>query len=395
MFTGQKETWAKVRHKFSSFDRRMILLHSEKNSAELSQMCSELGIIPCYWFSNAALAMEWYQDIQWELPTDSFINTSKIPQLKYKFSGFNRLISHQRIYRPILTAMVTDLVEPKYLRWSCSTVDPVSEMNASQVPASVPERHKKLLERYVGETDPVRINMNFWELDDDKKIQNTSYDSNRNYFKSTFCHVVTETLFYEPTLHLTEKTFRPIVNQRPFILAGPTGSLAYLRSYGFETFGEFWDESYDTIVDPHERLDAIAQLIAELNALDLDQMEIMLGKMNKVLAHNYHHFYNTFPKIVKDELIQNLDNAVQEFQSSEWEGWIINTLKQTDDTRLARMLKLDEPENIHPDLVYNDLKNGSYDLAENNLHHFLRRFMNASKDDTKESLLATLTQVLK
>lgn len=390
LYLGQKERWEKLRFKLSPFDKRLIFLHSEKNSPELEQMTRDLDLVPCYWFSNAALAIEWYQNERWTLHTTE-------AALKYKFSGFNRLISYQRIYRPVLTAMVTDIVEPKYLRWSCSLIDPANRRHVlEQTDTQIPDHHKKLLERYKGQKNPVRINMNFSELDDKKNIQNTSPSSNAEYFRSTFCHIVTETLFYDSTVHLTEKSFRPIVNRRPFILAGPPGSLAYLRSYGFKTFSDFWDESYDQETDPHKRLDLIQKLIADLNKLDLDQMESLLKKMNDVLSHNYEHFYNKFPILVKEELIQNLNQAVVDFNSkAEWKGWILQTLDRVDDTRIKTMLESEAPEGASLDIVRNELKTGNTENAELHLHRFLVKHLGASRDDTKETLLAKIEQILR
>lgn len=269
---------------------------------------------------------------------------------------------------------------------------PVNKQNDIALPAE----HKDLLKRYDSQTPPVRINMNFWELDDQKRISNTSPSSNREYFQSTFCHIVTETLFYGTTLHLTEKSFRPIVNKRPFILAGPPHSLEYLRSYGFQTFSEFWDESYDQEMDPHRRLEKIAKLVADLNKLDLSKLEELLVKMNEVLEHNYNHFYNKLPGIVKSELLSNLEKAATAYEQHEWKGWMIQTLERIDDSRLQRMLSsIDIPDNVSTDQIRAEFAIGNTEGAENNLTRFLLRHFNASREDTKESLLAKLEQVLR
>ena len=61
--------------------------------------------------------------------------------------------------------------------------------------------------------------------------------------------MVTETVYRGKKNHLTEKTFKPIVMQQPFIIQSCKGSLEYLRRYGFKTFADFWDESYDEADD--------------------------------------------------------------------------------------------------------------------------------------------------
>jgi hypothetical protein len=50
-------------------------------------------------------------------------------------------------------------------------------------------------------------------------------------------YLVTETVATGRRHHLTEKTFKPIAMGMPFVIVGTQGSLKYLRSYGFKTFG--------------------------------------------------------------------------------------------------------------------------------------------------------------
>jgi hypothetical protein len=47
----------------------------------------------------------------------------------------------------------------------------------------------------------------------------------------TLTYVVTETVYFGRRNHLTEKTFKPICQQMPFVIASAAGSLEYLRRY--------------------------------------------------------------------------------------------------------------------------------------------------------------------
>ena len=53
----------------------------------------------------------------------------------------------------------------------------------------------------------------------------------------------------KPQMMFSEKTFSACANLHMFVVAGPYLGLEWLRSRGFETFGDLWDESYDTITD--------------------------------------------------------------------------------------------------------------------------------------------------
>jgi len=110
---------------------------------------------------------------------------------------------------------------------------------------------------------------------------------------SSFLHVVTETMFWDERTHLTEKIFKPIVAKQPFVLVGCANNLDYFRSYGFRTFGRWWDESYDAITDPVQRLEAVSNIIKSICKKSLGELEDMLQDMTEVLEHNYNLFYST------------------------------------------------------------------------------------------------------
>ena len=119
----------------------------------------------------------------------------------------------------------------------------------------------------------------------DYKFQNTEFQihSDLSMFKSnesTSCasadysqydyiqsaiDVVLETLFDDTRIHLTEKILRPIACGKPFVLVSTPGSLQYLRDYGFETFGEYINENYDSIQDPLDRLKQIIKLMKDIS----------------------------------------------------------------------------------------------------------------------------------
>jgi hypothetical protein len=110
--------------------------------------------------------------------------------------------------------------------------------------------------------------------------------------QESFIYVVTETCYWERKCHLTEKIFKPIISRMPFVLVGPAHNLRYLRSYGFQTFGTWLDESYDDIEDPILRMEAIGQVLEDLCNLSSTELENMLARMADVLEYNYDLFYS-------------------------------------------------------------------------------------------------------
>jgi hypothetical protein len=105
-------------------------------------------------------------------------------------------------------------------------------------------------------------------------------------------YLVTETVATGRRQHLTEKTFKPICLKMPFIIAGTTGSLRYLRSYGFRTFNHLWDESYDNEINDDQRLEKISWVLRALDSAPLKEKQRLFEAAQEVCEHNYNHFYN-------------------------------------------------------------------------------------------------------
>ena len=134
--------------------------------------------------------------------------------------------------------------------------------------------------------------------------------------KSALWHIVTETVFYDHKLHLTEKIFKPITAKRPFILVGAPGNLAYIKSYGFKTFDQWIDESYDNELDPDKRILLITEQVEKLCSLSASQLDAMYIEMKPILEYNFQHFYGNFKTLIIDELVDNFRQILCNFTDS-------------------------------------------------------------------------------
>jgi hypothetical protein len=105
-------------------------------------------------------------------------------------------------------------------------------------------------------------------------------------------YVPTETVYFGRRLHITEKTFKAIALEMPFVLLAPAGSLEYLRSYGFRTFGNVFDESYDTETDDIKRAELVVQLLKDLDSMSWSERQQIHRACLSAVEHNYAHFYN-------------------------------------------------------------------------------------------------------
>jgi hypothetical protein len=128
--------------------------------------------------------------------------------------------------------------------------------------------------------------------------------------QDSLIYVPTETVYFGQRLHITEKTFKAIALEMPFILVAPAGSLEYLRSYGFRTFTGIIDETYDTIVDDVKRIEYVAQLLKNLDSLSMTERQQIQKACLPIVEHNYHHFYQGgFSQVLWTEL-QNMLNDI-------------------------------------------------------------------------------------
>lgn len=79
-------------------------------------------------------------------------------------------------------------------------------------------------------------------------------------YSNTLFRVVSETSMSNPTPWITEKTYIPLANNHPFVVAGDNGTLSTLKSQGFETFESILPISdYDSIPDASQRLSAVVE----------------------------------------------------------------------------------------------------------------------------------------
>jgi len=125
--------------------------------------------------------------------------------------------------------------------------------------------------------------------------------SNPDWYNQTCYSIVLETAkkWGAMSLFLTEKTYKPIAFKHPFMLMSAPGALAYLKSQGFETFDNIFDESYDTTDVFQDKLDIVKNNILNFAGAPFDPETI------RRTEHNYNLFYNTDRVLLglKEELI--------------------------------------------------------------------------------------------
>ncbi len=132
--------------------------------------------------------------------------------------------------------------------------------------------------------------------------------TNFNEAADSLVYVPTETVYFGSRLHITEKTFKAIALEMPFVLVAPAGSLEYMRSYGFKTFDSVFDESYDTETDDIRRVERVVQLLKDLDSLTARERHQIHRACLPMVEHNYNHFYcGGFANVLWKELTHMLE----------------------------------------------------------------------------------------
>lgn len=113
-----------------------------------------------------------------------------------------------------------------------------------------------------------------------------------NWYAQTCFSLVSET-FVKPNLFISEKIFKPMAYHHPLIVYGTPGTLNYIRSIGFETFGHRIDESYDNEIIVTNRLDRILAVLEDLHAEFTQTGAVFQDtRTQEILAHNHALFFD-------------------------------------------------------------------------------------------------------
>lgn len=288
-----------------------ILVSTERDSDEAERICKEFPFIHISYFFHIFAAHDWFRGHQM-LPG---IQLPHERTLEKTYISFNRLTSNRRIYRSLLVNELykNNLLDSGYVSYShhCPDDGAFDDNLRKGVPEYKfdPDYIEQAITN-INQLPELRIDFPGQDIPNQSMLL-----SPMKQLMESFIFLVTETCFFQRKTHLTEKIFKPIVLRMPFILAGCAYNLAYLRSYGFRTFGDYWDESYDTIEDPVLRIEAIAQVIKTVSELSTQQQMTMLLDMQPILEHNYQLFNDpAFIRREWDHLIDSITAIDRAFQ---------------------------------------------------------------------------------
>lgn len=270
---------------------------SERDSDNVNMLCEKFGWKQYYYFFHGWAALDWYRGYDKTYLIEPWHQRS----INKTFIAPNRIIAGERQHRlEVLYHIFKRNMTNNYI--SCPTMCPAENITIEQAIVPLISKYSDIQSVFASQTLP----MNF-----QGETDHPMHSCWLSLFKEcadSLLYLVTETVATGRRHHLTEKTFKPIAMGMPFVLVGTRGSLEYLRSYGFQTFGHLWDESYDQEHDDL-RIQRIADLLHSLDSLSTQAKQDLFHSAQSVIEHNWNHFYNGgFEAILWKELTDMLES---------------------------------------------------------------------------------------
>jgi len=112
-----------------------------------------------------------------------------------------------------------------------------------------------------------------------------------NHYGRFAIEIVCETYTQGDTFFPTEKTIRPVMACKPVLVYGPRYFLARLRTMGFQTYHDLWDESYDFYQGP-ERWHMIQEVMQSIGEKTPDEQHQLLAKAHEIALYNRQRLYD-------------------------------------------------------------------------------------------------------
>ena len=269
-----------------------LLANSEYSDTKDQFIKNTTGYYDWYYFFHGFAALDWYRNVRYQPPIRKY---SKV------FISFNYLFTEKRSYRLNLIARLKEanILDHGFVSLDPTDVEQRIKQEVFSPHSELSQDSKKVILKTLLPTTPTLV------VDDYSHGRMLSANDDLETISQGLFHIVTETVFYDKKLHLTEKIFKPIVARRPFFLAAAPGNLAYLKSYGFKTFNRWIDESYDLEQDNDQRIIKIINEVNRLCRLNPTELDSIYSEMQEILDYNFNWFYTGFKQQISEELVDN------------------------------------------------------------------------------------------
>jgi hypothetical protein len=265
---------------------------------QIEKLCQTYEWTPHYYFFHGWACQDWFR---------GYDKTFLIPRARDRrptrtFMSPNRIVAGRRDHRVLfLYNVFKNQLENNHI--SAPRICPIENIDVTSVA-------QKYTSVYQGITDVfATADLPRTFIGEDTQNMSSCWLTNFTEAQDSLVYVPTETVYFGRRTHITEKTFKAIALEMPFVLVATAGSLEYLREYGFKTFGSIFDESYDTETDDIRRIERVTKLLKDLDNLTLQERQDIHRACLPIVEYNYNHFYQGgFTEILWSELVAMLNN---------------------------------------------------------------------------------------
>lgn len=201
----------------------------------------------------------------------------ELKDLAYTYINYNRKPRDHR------SALVNQLVDEDLLKYGVVTLGKQNNIFSKEI---TPSQHLTLNETPVDAVGNWGMNMEFGIPHDIHSLGNIQI------WQQHFLNVVGETEFLPwNNMFISEKTWKPILGLRPFVINGQTKIYQYLRDQGFRTFEKYFNNIALENIPEYQVHDSIVAVIKYLSSQPKDQLISMYQHMLPDLIHNRNRFF--------------------------------------------------------------------------------------------------------
>ncbi len=263
----------------------------------VKKLCSIYNWKPHYYFYHGWACKDWFRGYN-----KTFLIPRAVDRTPTRtFMSPNRIVAGKRDHRVLfLYNLFKHRLDQNHI--SAPRVCPYENVDISQIALKYNNIYSDIEQVFLDAELPRLF------AGEETQVMTSCWLGNYDEAQDSLLYVPTETVYFGQRLHITEKTFKAIALEMPFVLVAPAGSLEYMRSYGFRTFADIFDESYDEETDDIRRIEKVTQLLKDLDGLSVQERQQIHRHCLPAVQHNYEHFYGSgFEQILWKELLNMLD----------------------------------------------------------------------------------------
>jgi len=116
--------------------------------------------------------------------------------------------------------------------------------------------------------------------------------SSASFYQNSFMSILTESSPMGPGCYVSEVIFKAIVFMHPFMIIGQPRTLEVLREWGFDTFDDVFDNSYDLEEDMFKRTEMVLAQMQTINSMTQEELKQKTLEIRERLVYNKRRYFS-------------------------------------------------------------------------------------------------------